>query len=78
MDLEIIILSEVSQKEKCVIYNMTQMDNYTRLPLARTPESQITAEQSSTGRHWNSPKKIPHNQRHRRNHNETVGGAQTQ
>ena len=30
------------------------------LPLARAPESQITAEQSSTGRHWNTPKKIPH------------------
>ena len=27
------------------------------LPLARAPESQLTAEQSSTGRHWNSPKR---------------------
>ena len=31
------------------------------LPLARTPESQLDAGQSSTGRHWNSPKKdTPH------------------
>ena len=28
------------------------------LLLARTPESQLTAEQSSIGRHWNSLKKI--------------------
>ena len=26
------------------------------LPLARAPESQLTAEQALTGRHWNSPK----------------------
>ena len=44
----------------------------------RAPESQLTAEQSSTGRHWNSPKKIPHIQRQRRSRNETVGGAQSQ
>ena len=31
------------------------------LPLARAPVSQLTAEQSSTGRHWNSPTKVtPH------------------
>ena len=47
------------------------------LPLARAPESQLTAEQSSTGRHWNSPKKIPHIQRQRRSHSETVRGAIT-
>ena len=47
-------------------------------PLARTPESQLAAGQSSTGGHWNSPKKIPHIQRERRSHNETVGGAQSQ
>ena len=41
------------------------------LPLARAPESQLTAEQSSTGRHWNSPKKIPYIQRQRRSHTET-------
>ena len=35
-------------------------------PSGRTPESQLTAEQSLTGRHWNSPKKIPHIQRQRR------------
>ena len=29
------------------------------LPLVRTPESQLTAEQLLTGRHWNSPKKVP-------------------
>ena len=27
------------------------------LPLARAPESQLTTEQSLTGRHWNTPKK---------------------
>ena len=37
-----------------------------------------TAEQSSTGRHWNSTKKIPYIQRQRRSRNETVGGAQSQ
>ena len=36
------------------------------LPLARAPESQLTAEQSSKGRHWNSPKNMPHIQRQRR------------
>ena len=46
--------------------------------LARAPESQRTAEQSLTGRHWNSPKKIPHNQRQRRGHNEMVGQVQPQ
>ena len=48
------------------------------LPLARTLESQLTAEQSSTGRHRNSPKKIPHIIRQRRSHSETVGGVQSQ
>ena len=48
------------------------------IPLARALESQLTAEQSSTGRHLNSPKKIPHIQRQRRSHSETVGGAQSQ
>ena len=48
------------------------------LPPVRTPESQLTAEQSSTGRHWKQPKKIPHIQRQRRSHNETVEGAQSQ
>ena len=36
------------------------------LPLVRAPESQLTAKQSSTRRHWNSPKKIPHIQREKR------------
>ena len=48
------------------------------LPLVRAPEPQLTAEQSSTERHWNSPKKIPHIQRQRRSHSEMVGGAQSQ
>ena len=48
------------------------------LPLVRTPESQLAAGQSLTGRHWNSPKKTPHIQRQRRSHNEMVGGAQSQ
>ena len=34
--------------------------NVWALPLAKAPESQLTAEQSSTGGHWNSPKKMPH------------------
>ena len=29
------------------------------LPLVRAPKSQLTAEQSLTGRHWNSPKLYP-------------------
>ena len=49
-----------------------------KVGLARTPESQLAAGQSSTERHWNSPKKIPHIQRQRRSHNEMVGGAQSQ
>ena len=44
------------------------------LPLARALESQLTAEQSLTGRRWNSPKKIPYIQRQRRSHNEMVEG----
>ena len=43
------------------------------LPLAGTPESQLAAGQSLTGRHWNAPKKIPHIQRQRRSHSEMVG-----
>ena len=43
------------------------------LPLVRALESQLTAEQSSTGRHWKSPKKIPHIQRQRRSHSEKEG-----
>ena len=49
-----------------------------RLPLVRAVESPLTVEQSSTGRHWNSPKKIPHMQRQRRSCSETVGRAQSQ
>ena len=44
------------------------------LPLAGALESQLTAEKSLRGRHWNSPKKIPHIQRQRRSHNQTVEG----
>ena len=58
--------------------NMAEYKDVLSLPLARTPESQLAAGQSSTGRHWNSPKKILHIQRQRRSHNETVGGAQSQ
>ena len=47
------------------------------LPLVRTPESQLAARQSLTGREWNSPKKISHIQRQRRSHNEMVGEAQS-
>ena len=38
----------------------------------RTPESQLTAEQSLTGGHWNSLKKIPHIQTQRRSHSENT------
>ena len=57
---------------------MAEWKDVLSLPLARTPESQLAAGQSSTGRHWNAPKKIPHIQRQRRSHNETVGGAQSE
>ena len=43
------------------------------LPLVRTLESRLAAGQSWTGRHWNSWRKMPHIQRQRRSHNETVG-----
>ena len=48
------------------------------LPLARAPESQLAAGQSSTGRHWTSPRRIPHVQGQRKSHSETVGGAQSE
>ena len=48
------------------------------LPLTRAPESQLTAERSSKGGHWNSPKKMPDVQGQGRSHNETVGGVQSQ
>ena len=57
---------------------MAEYKDVLSLPLARAPESQLTAEESSKRRHWNSPKEIPHIQRQRRSHNETVGGAQSQ
>ena len=57
---------------------MVEKKDMLSLPLARTPESQLAAGQSSTGRHWNSTKKIPDIQRQRRSHSETVGGAQSQ
>ena len=43
-------------------FKMAEQKDVCSLPLARAPESQLAAEQSSTGRHWNSPKKIPHSQ----------------
>ena len=57
---------------------MAEKKDVLSFPLARASESQPTAKQSLTGRHGNSPKKIPHIQRQRRSHNETVGGAQSQ
>ena len=57
---------------------MVEEKDVLSLPLARTPESQLAAGQSSTGRHWNSQKKIPHIQRQRRSHNETLGEAQSE
>ena len=59
-------------------FKMVEEKDKVSLPLPRAPESQLTAEQPSTGRHWNSPKKIPHIQKQRRSHNEMVGGAQSQ
>ena len=59
-------------------FKMVEHKDMLSLPLARAPESQLTAEQSSTGRHWKSPKKMPHIQRQRRSHNEMVGRAQSQ
>ena len=57
---------------------MVEYKDMLSLPLVRTPESQLAAGQSSTGRHWNLPKKIPHIERQRRTHNEKVGGAQSE
>ena len=42
------------------MYSKLHIFKMYRLPLARAPESQLTAKQSLTGGHWNSPKKIPH------------------
>ena len=53
---------------------MVEYKDVRSLPLMRAPESQLTAEQSLTGRHWNSPKKINHIKRQRRSHNETGVG----
>ena len=45
---------------------------------ARAPKLQLAVEQTTTGRHWNPPKKrYPHIQRQRRRLNETVGGVQS-
>ena len=60
------------------LFKMAEEKVVRSLPLARAPESQLTAEQSLTGRHWNSPKKTPHMQRQRRGHNEMVGGEESQ
>ena len=54
------------------------IEGHALTPSCETPESQLTAEQSSRGGHWNSPKKIPHIQRQRKSHSETVGGVQSQ
>ena len=59
-------------------FKMAEQKDVCSLPLARALESQLTAAQSSTGRDWNSPEKIPHIQRQRRSRSETVGGAQSQ
>ena len=56
---------------------MVEWKDVRSLPLARASKSQLTFGQSSTGRHWNSPKKIPHIQRQKRSHSEMVGGAIT-
>ena len=36
---------------------MVEYKDVHSLPLARALESQLNVEQSSTGRHWNSPKR---------------------
>ena len=66
------------QKDRRDWFKMAEQKYVLSLSLVRTPESQLTAEQSLTGRNWNSPKKIPHIQRQRRSHNEMVGAAQSQ
>ena len=57
---------------------MVEEKDVLSLPLARAPESQLAAGQSSTGRPWTSPRRTPHVQGQRRSHNETVGGAHSQ
>ena len=59
-------------------FKMAEYKDVHSLPLVRAPKSQLIAERSSTGRHWNSPKKIPHIQRQRRSHNEIAEGVQSQ
>ena len=57
---------------------MAEQKDMISLPLARAPESQLAGRQSSRGRHWTSPRRIPHTQGQRRSHSETVGGAQSE
>ena len=71
---------------------MAEQKDVLSLPLVRTPESQLTAEQSLTGRHWNSPKIYPASKDKReaavrqqegrnhnkiKSHNRQVGDSQT-
>ena len=67
------------QKQMTLMWRIIKQNpSYKTAGRGIAPESQLTAEQSSTGRHWNSPKKIPHIQRQRRSPSEMVGGAQSQ
>ena len=71
---------------------MAEYKDVLSLSLGRTPESQLTAGQSSKGRHWNSPRKTPtskdkgeatmrrqegHNHSKSKSHNCWVGDSQT-
>ena len=66
---------DIKSEGRVFWFKMMEQKDMCSLPLAGAPESQPTAEQSSTGRHWNSPKKTPHIQRQRRSRNEIVGGG---
>ena len=70
--LEITVTRQHVQKEKSYLTNekpdvrigsrwrSRRTCSHSLLREQRALESQLTAEQSSTGRHWNSPKMIPH------------------
>ena len=55
-----------------------RVEGHALTPSCEASESQLTAEQLSTGKQWNSTGKIPHIQRQRKSHNETVTGTQSQ
>ena len=78
MLLEVLTIAIRQEKEIRRGIKKAEQKDELSLSLVRTPESQLAAGLSSTGRHWNSPKQIPHIQRQRTSHNEIVGGAQSE